>query len=97
MVYSRSTREGRRTIILGRIVQISPTYEIDHFNSPVEIFFTRPNNLKINNHVRIFGVFRNGIFVADGYHQITQKEFEHFRKFRKIVRNFYKEKSNSLI
>lgn len=91
MVYSKGVRAGKRSIIMGKVIKISPILEIEYFHNKTQILLTTPSNLQISDWIRVFGVFRKSVFIADGFHAISQSESECFYPFRKTIRAFYKE------
>ncbi|KAI5190395.1 hypothetical protein NEMIN01_1019 [Nematocida minor] len=93
MVYPKGVPSGKRTIILGKVVRVSPVLEIEYFENKTEILFTKPNKIEAGDYIRVFGLFRNNLFIADSFHKITKRESEHFAVFRKTVRAFYKNNS----
>jgi len=95
MVYN--SLEGachKRYTILGKIAKKSVDYEIEYKKQKKTLVSHFKIEIKDGSWVRVFGRMSGNTVIAECVHEVDALDLMFFSKFRKCVREFYKNNKN---
>lgn len=91
MVYSQLEKCQKRCTVVGKVTQVVPSLEIEYKTKRKQVVCTEPVRAKINDWVRVFGVSKHRVILADALHTIDPSDVFLFSLFRRRVRTFHLE------
>lgn len=91
MVYSQLEKCQKRCTVIGQVTQIVPDLEIEYKTKRKQVVCTAPIRAKVNDWVRVFGVSKQRVILADALHAVDPSDLFLFSLFRRKIRAFHLE------